>query len=358
MTDAVVEPVQRRAGVGDVLLDVRDLRTYFHVMDGTVQAVDGISFSIRRGGRLAIVGESGCGKSVTALSIMRLIDIPPGEIASGEILFDGTDLLTLDDAAMRQVRGGDIAMVFQEPMTSLNPVLTVGDQILEAVYLHQTRDKSEANEIAVQALADVGVPDPKRRLKQYPHELSGGMRQRIMIAMALSCAPKLLIADEPTTALDVTIQRQILELIKSIQERTGTALLLITHDLGVVAETVDDVVVMYAGRVVETGTVEEVLLHPRHPYSRGLLESIPSSDKRGKRLSAIRGVVPNPFRMPEGCKFQPRCPYAWETCVESEPDLIEIGSERTSRCWIHDPSFGSHLRAYDAAATMTTTGGG
>ena len=339
---------ERRAGVGDVLLDVRDLRTYFHVMDGTVRAVDGVSFSVRRGGRLALVGESGCGKSVTALSIMRLIDTPPGEFAGGEILFEDRDLLRVNDREMRHIRGGEIAMIFQEPMTSLNPVMTVGDQIVEAVLLHQKVDRKGAVAIAGQALKDVGVADPKRRLKQYPHELSGGMRQRIMIAMALSCNPKLIIADEPTTALDVTIQRQILELIKTIQAQTGAALLLITHDLGVVAETVDDVAVMYAGRVVETGTVEEVLLHPRMPYTRGLLESIPSQGKRGQRLSAIKGTVPNPFRMPEGCKFQPRCPYAWETCTEEEPGLIQIGAERTGRCWLNDPRFKSRLDEYEA----------
>jgi len=339
---------ERRAGVGDVLLDVRDLRTYFHVMDGTVKAVDGVSFSIRRGGRLALVGESGSGKSVTALSIMRLIETPPGEFAGGEILFDGVDILKLDTHAIRKVRGGEIAMIFQEPMTSLNPVMTVGDQIVEAVLLHQNVDHKGAVAIAAQALQDVGVADPKRRINQYPHELSGGMRQRIMIAMALSCNPKLIIADEPTTALDVTIQRQILELIKTIQAQTGAALLLITHDLGVVAETVDDVAVMYAGRVVETGTVEEVLLHPRMPYTRGLLESIPSQGKRGQRLSAIKGTVPNPFRMPEGCKFQPRCPYAWETCTEEEPGLIQIGEDRTGRCWLNDPRFRPRLDEYEA----------
>jgi oligopeptide/dipeptide ABC transporter ATP-binding protein len=231
-------------------------------------------------------------------------------------------------------------------MTSLNPVMTVGDQIIEAVNIHNKVNRKEAFEIAVAALKDVGVADPTRRAKQYPHELSGGMRQRIMIAMALSCGPKLIIADEPTTALDVTIQRQILELIKTIQERTGAALLLITHDLGVVAETVDDVAVMYAGRVVETGTVEEVLLQPRMPYTRGLLESIPSQAKRGQRLSAIKGTVPNPFRMPEGCKFQPRCPYAWETCEEQEPELLSIGTDRTARCWLNDPRFRDRLDAY------------
>jgi len=355
MTEATVETTatsaarERRAGVGDVLLDVRDLRTYFHVMDGTVKAVDGVSFSIRKGGRLALVGESGCGKSVTALSIMQLIDIPPGEFAGGEIIFDGVDLLKLKTSALRKIRGGEIAMIFQEPMTSLNPVMSVGDQIMEAVLLHHKVDKKGALAIATQALRDVGVADPTRRVRQYPHELSGGMRQRIMIAMALSCDPKLIIADEPTTALDVTIQRQILELIKAVQERTGAALLLITHDLGVVAETVDDVAVMYAGRVVETGTVEEVLLHPKMPYTRGLLESIPSQAKRGQRLSAIKGSVPNPFRMPNGCKFEPRCPYAWETCSESEPELIQLGPDRTARCWLNDKRFHDRLAEYEAS---------
>jgi oligopeptide transport system ATP-binding protein len=355
MTEATVNPTEasvareRRAGVGDVLLDVRDLRTYFHVMDGTVKAVDGVSFSIRRGGRLALVGESGCGKSVTALSIMQLIDVPPGEFAGGEIVFDGVDLLKLKSSELRKIRGGEIAMIFQEPMTSLNPVMSVGDQIMEAVLLHHKVDHKGALEIATQALRDVGVADPTRRVKQFPHELSGGMRQRIMIAMALSCDPKLIIADEPTTALDVTIQRQILELIKVVQERTGAALLLITHDLGVVAETVDDVAVMYAGRVVETGTVEEVLLHPKMPYTRGLLESIPSQAKRGQRLSAIKGSVPNPFRMPNGCKFEPRCPYAWETCSESEPGLIQLGVDRTARCWLDDPRFHDRLTDYEAS---------
>jgi oligopeptide/dipeptide ABC transporter ATP-binding protein len=353
MTEAVAAR-ERRAGVGDVLLDVRDLRTFFHVMDGTVKAVDGVSFSLRRGGRLALVGESGCGKSVTALSIMRLIETPPGEFAGGEIIFDGRDLLKLKNRDIHKVRGGEIAMIFQEPMTSLNPVMTVGNQIAEAVLLHQGVNRKQAEQVALQSLVDVGVPDPKRRLKQYPFELSGGMRQRIMIAMALSCNPKLIIADEPTTALDVTIQRQILELIKTVQERTGTALLLITHDLGVVAETVDDVAVMYAGRVVETGTVDEVLLNARHPYTRGLLESIPSQGKKGQRLSAIKGVVPNPFRMPPGCKFEPRCPYAWQAGAEEEPQLFELGPDRTARCWLYDHRFHDRLARYDAHITNET----
>jgi peptide/nickel transport system ATP-binding protein/oligopeptide transport system ATP-binding protein len=347
----------QRAGVGDVLLDVKDLRTHFHVMDGIVKAVDGVSFSLRRGGRLALVGESGCGKSVTALTIMRLIDTPPGKIAGGEIIFDGRDLLKLRDKEIRAIRGGEIAMIFQEPMTSLNPVLTVGSQILEAILLHQKVSKKEALEIAAEALVEVGINDPKRRLDQYPFELSGGMRQRVMIAMALSCKPKLIIADEPTTALDVTIQRQILELIKSIQERTGTALLLITHDLGVVAETVDDVAVMYAGRVVETGTVEEVLLEPQHPYTRGLLESIPSQGKKGQRLAAIKGVVPNPLRMPVGCKFEPRCPYAFTAGAEEEPPLIQTGDGRHARCWLYDPRYADHLAMYEGHVKNVPAGG-
>ncbi len=349
MTTDVQDGTQAlRAGVGDVLLDVRDLRTHFKVMDGLVKAVDGVSFSVRKGGRLALVGESGCGKSVTALSIMRLIETPPGIFAGGEIMFNGRDLLRLSDAEIRKVRGGQIAMIFQEPMTSLNPVLTVGAQLTEAILLHQETDKKGARRIAQKALEDVGVADARRRLDQYPHELSGGMRQRVMIAMALSCNPALIIADEPTTALDVTIQRQILELIKDIQTRTGAALLLITHDLGVVAETVDDVAVMYAGRVVETGSVDEVLLRPRHPYTRGLLESIPSQGKRGKRLSVIKGMVPNPFRMPPGCKFQPRCPYQWDDCGTGEPALISLDESISSRCFLHDPRFRDRLAAYDS----------
>ena len=336
-----------RARDPELLLDVRDLRTYFHTLDGTVRAVDGVDFSLKRGSTLAIVGESGCGKSVTALSIMRLIDKPAGEIVSGEIWFDGEDLRKADDHRIRQVRGGEIAMIFQEPMTSLNPVLSIGDQLREAVILHQHVGPKEADEIAVESLRDVGMAAAERRMKQYPHELSGGMRQRVMIAMALSCKPKLLIADEPTTALDVTIQRQILDLISEIQQRTGTGLLLITHDLGVVAETVENVVVMYAGRVVERGTVEEVLLGGRHPYTRGLLHSIPSRGKRGQPLNVISGVVPNPLRMPPGCKFQPRCPYQWKHC-EEEPDLIEISAGRAARCWLHDPAYALRLRAYDA----------
>jgi oligopeptide/dipeptide ABC transporter ATP-binding protein len=341
------------------LLDVRGLKTYFHVMDGTVKAVDGVDFSIPAGGTVGLVGESGCGKSVTAHTIMRLIDIPPGEIAAGEIWFDGRDLLKLSNSEMRHVRGGEIAMVFQEPMTSLNPVFTIGDQISEAVSLHNDVSKKEAVARAIESLKDVGVSAPERRVKQYPHELSGGMRQRAMIAMALSCNPKLIIADEPTTALDVTIQAQILELIKALQVRTGTALLLITHDLAVVAETVQTIAVMYAGRIVETGTVDQVLLAPQHPYTQGLLSSIPGVKKRGEALSVIKGVVPNPFRMPPGCKFQPRCPYAWDICAAGEPQLLATGSGQRSRCYLHAPEGANRRDAFEeaVAATMKGVGG-
>jgi oligopeptide/dipeptide ABC transporter ATP-binding protein len=314
------------------LLDVRDLRTYFDVMDGTVKAVDGVSFSIGRGRTLGVVGESGCGKSVTALSIMRLLDIPPARIASGEILFDGRDLLKLPEDEVRKLRGFEMAMIFQEPMTSLNPVFRVGDQVAEAVRQHLSVSQEEAANRSVEALRRVGISYPERRARQYPHELSGGMRQRVMIAMALSCEPKLLIADEPTTALDVTIQAQILELIRDIQEQTGAALMLITHDLGVVAEMVDEVMVMYAGRVVERGTAEDVLLTPKHPYTEGLLASIPSRGMRGQRLSVIHGTVPNPFNMPLGCNFAPRCPYRFEPCTVHDPRLGDVG-DRLVACW-------------------------
>ncbi|MEO8229775.1 MAG: ABC transporter ATP-binding protein [Chloroflexota bacterium] len=306
-------------------------------MDGVVRAVDGVSFSIMPGETLGIVGESGCGKSVTSLSIMRLLDMPPAEIPTGEILFEGRNLLELSDEEMRKVRGNDIAMIFQEPMTSLNPVFSIGDQIAESVIVHMGISKKAAMEKAVQALKDVGINNPERRVKQYPHELSGGMRQRVMIAMALACDPKLLIADEPTTALDVTIQAQILELIREVQDRTGASLMLITHDLGVVAETVKDVVVMYAGRIVEEGSVNEVLLAPKHPYTEGLLGSIPSKGKRGERLNVIQGTVPNPFNMPKGCNFAPRCPYAFEPCPENDPRIEEANPPDVA-CWLYTPA--------------------
>ncbi len=329
-----------RPGLGappadDVLLDVRHLRTYFKVMDGTVPAVDDISFSLKRGQTLGIVGESGSGKSVTALTIMRLLDIPPAEIGVGsEAWFDGREVLSLSDGEMRKIRGNDMAMIFQEPLTSLNPVFSVGDQIAEQVKLHMKVKEREARDRAVEMLRLVGIPSPERRAKQFPHELSGGMRQRVMIGMALSCDPKLIIADEPTTALDVTVQAQIMELLRAIQERTGAALMLITHDLGVIAEMVENVIVMYAGQIVEQGTVEQVLIEPRMPYTMGLIESIPTVEKRGGRLSAISGVVPSPFHLPPHCRFEPRCPYRWEICHTVTPELYDAGG-RLARCHLH-----------------------
>jgi oligopeptide/dipeptide ABC transporter ATP-binding protein len=309
---------------GERFVQVQDLRTYFDVMDGTVKAVDGVSFGVPRGGTIGLVGESGCGKSVTALTIMRLLEMPPARIPSGQVVVDGRDVLTLPEDEMRRVRGGEIAMIFQEPMTSLNPVFTIGDQISEAVIEHLKVTKKEAHERSVAALAQVGMSSPERRARQYPHELSGGMRQRAMIAMGLSCRPKMLIADEPTTALDVTVQAQILDLIRDVQAELGMALMLITHDLGVVAEMVDEVAVMYAGRIVEAGPVGEVFLSPRHPYTQGLLESMPSQAHRGRRLSVITGSVPNPFNMPPGCNFAPRCPRRFEPCGAHDPLLGPI----------------------------------
>jgi oligopeptide transport system ATP-binding protein len=348
MTEVIpVEVAQGAPPARDVLLDVRDMRTSFRVLDGVVKAVDGVSFSLKRGETLGVVGESGSGKSVTALTIMRLLDIPPAEIdAASEVWFDGREILKLPNDEMRKIRGNDMAMIFQEPLTSLNPVFTVGDQIAEQVTNHKRVSKRAAWDRAIESLQLVGIPSPERRVKQYPHEMSGGMRQRVMIAMALSCEPKLLIADEPTTALDVTIQAQILELLKSIQDRTDSALLLITHDLGVVAEMVNDVVVMYAGQVVEQGTVEELLVEPRAPYTMGLLESIPSVEKRGGKLSAIKGVVPNPFNLPPACRFEPRCPYHWELCRRVAPDLFPAGSSgRLARCHLHTPEGASRWPA-------------
>jgi oligopeptide/dipeptide ABC transporter ATP-binding protein len=353
----VEQPTDSLPPSDDTLLDVRNLRTYFHVMDGTVKAVDGVDFSVKKGEALGLVGESGCGKSVTALSIMQLIDQPPGEIFGGEIWFDGRDLLRLSRGEMRSVRGNDIAMIFQEPMTSLNPVFTIGDQIAEAVILHQHVRRGEAMQRAIKALASVGVSAPERRVRQYPHELSGGMRQRVMIAMAMSCEPKLLIADEPTTALDVTIQAQILELIKAVQAETGTALLLITHDLAVIAETVQNVAVMYAGRIVESGPVDDVLLKPKHPYTQGLLNSIPALHKRGRELDVIKGVVPNPFRMPPGCKFEPRCRYAWEACRQAEPELLAMpGLSVLARCYLQAPEGASRRAEFERVNSEAVRG--
>jgi peptide/nickel transport system ATP-binding protein/oligopeptide transport system ATP-binding protein len=306
------------------LLELRNLNVAFETNHGDVQPVRDVSFSIYPGQTVAVVGESGCGKSVTAMSILRLIPSPPGKVLSGEVRFGGRDLLQLSEREMRSVRGKEIAMIFQEPMTSLNPVYTVGDQIVEAVTLHQGVNASRAYKIAEDALHDVGIADPKRRLQSYPHEMSGGMRQRVMIAMALSCQPKLLIADEPTTALDVTIQAQILELLRKLQRDRNMAIMLITHDLGVVAENADVVAVMYASRVVEYATVEELFDHPKHPYTEGLFRSIPKLGADVERLDTISGTVPNPARFPSGCKFHPRCPRTRELAQQPGGETVEI----------------------------------
>ncbi|MEW6545442.1 MAG: ABC transporter ATP-binding protein [Bacillota bacterium] len=310
------------------LIEVKDLKTYFFTSDGVLPAVDGVTFHINRGETLGVVGESGCGKSVTSLSIMRLVPIPPGRYVGGEILFEGEDLLKKSEPEMRKIRGNDIAMIFQEPMTSLNPVYTIGDQIAEAIQLHQGLKRREAMAKAEHMLRLVGVPDPHRRIREYPHQLSGGMRQRAMIAMALSCNPKLLIADEPTTALDVTIQAQILELMKTLKRELGMAIMLITHDLGVIAEMAERVVVMYSGKVVEEAVVYDLFREPLHPYTEGLLTCIPRIDRPRGRLHVIEGVVPNPLEFPPGCRFHPRCPYAQDICRTQEPPLVEQGSRR------------------------------
>ena len=320
------------------ILEVRNLQTSFTTERGVLKAVDDVSFELSAGKTLGVVGESGCGKSVTSLSIMRLIPNPPGKITGGEILYKGRDLLRLSAEEMRKIRGNEISMIFQEPMTSLNPVFTIGNQLMEAILLHQDLSKSEALNKAVEMLRLVGIPAPEKRVRDYPHQLSGGMRQRVMIAMALSCNPKILIADEPTTALDVTIQAQILDLLRDLQQKTGLALLLITHDLGVVAEMAHDVVVMYAGRVVERAPVNEIFKSPKHPYTRGLLNSIPvlSRDPTGKvkksRLEPIPGIVPSLFDLPPGCRFQERCTLASEECRTSEPALRELTGIRSVRC--------------------------
>ena len=318
---------------GEALLSVRDLRTWFHTDQGVARAVDGVSFDVREGETLGIVGESGCGKTVTSLSILGLLPRPPAVIEGGSsIRFRGEELVGAREKRLRALRGNEISMIFQEPMSSLNPVYAVGDQISEALRLHRGMSRKEARAESVRLLAEVGIPEPERRVDEYPHQLSGGMRQRVMIAMALSCEPELLIADEPTTALDVTIQAQILELLASLRARHGMAVLLITHDLGVVAEVCDRVVVMYAGQVVETGDVHEIFADPKHPYTRGLLESLPSVDNPGQRLKSIPGTVPNPIAWPEGCRFMARCPLAGEGC-ERPQDLVDAGAGRLVRCW-------------------------
>jgi peptide/nickel transport system ATP-binding protein len=312
---------------------VKGLRTYFKVEGGTVRAVNGVNLTIPAGKTVGLVGESGCGKSITALSIMRLLE-SNGRIAAGEIMLHDRDLLKLSEPAMANVRGNDISMIFQEPMTALNPVFPVGDQIAEAVQLHQGAEVNP-EERAIEMLRLVGIADPKRRAREYPHQMSGGMRQRVMIAMALACDPDLLIADEPTTALDVTIQAQILDLMRALQKRTGAAILLITHDLGVVAEMCDDVAVMYGGRIVEHAPTKELFANPKHPYTVGLLESIPRLYKKRDRLHVIRGNVPNPLSVPPGCSFHPRCPKRFEPCDQYLPSLATIDTEHQAACFLY-----------------------
>ena len=315
------------------LLEVKNLKTYFYTDDGVAKAVDDVSFALDRGETLGLVGESGCGKSVSALSIMRLIAQPPGKIVNGEILFKGKDILKIPEKEMLDIRGNDIGMIFQEPMTSLNPVFTCGNQIEEAVILHQKLSKEDAKVKAIEMLKLVGIPAPEQRYNEYPHQLSGGMRQRIMIAMALSCNPEILIADEPTTALDVTVQAQILELINKLQRELGMAVIMITHDLGVIAEVSTRVAVMYASKVAEYGNVDQIFYNPKHPYTISLLNSIPKLNKGKSRLATIEGNVPAPTHYPKGCHFCTRCSFAIEKCWNEEPPVVQIEPEHTASCW-------------------------
>ena len=324
------------------LIEITDLKTYFYTEDGVVRAVDGVDFTIEPEKTLGVVGESGCGKSVTALSVMGLIQIPPGKIEEGEILYHQNgktrDLTGLNPKGKeyRSIRGNEIAMIFQEPMTSLNPVYTIGNQIMEAITLHQHLRKKEARKKAIEMLHAVGIPNPEQRVDEYPHQLSGGMRQRAMIAMALSCNPSLLIADEPTTALDVTIQAQVLDLMNGLRTDFDTAIMFITHDLGVIADMADDVVVMYLGKIVERSDVRSVFHEPKHPYTQGLMNSIPSLAMQKERLVPIKGVVPDPFEVPVGCGFEPRCPHAMEICKTKIPPLKEVANQHWGACWLYE----------------------
>ncbi|MBM4405636.1 MAG: ABC transporter ATP-binding protein [Chloroflexi bacterium] len=322
-------------GSGNLLLDVQDLRTYFYTHAGTVKAVDGVSWQLNEGETLALVGESGSGKSVSALSVMRLIPSPPGKIVSGKILFQGKDLLKLDQKGIRSVRGNKMAMVFQEPMTSLNPVLTIRRQLTETLELHLNMSKKAAKDRAIELLGMVGIPDAARRVDDYPHQFSGGMRQRVMIAIALACNPKLIIADEPTTALDVTIQAQVLEVIKNLSERFNTAVMIITHNLGIVARHADRVNVMYAGHIIETASAKDTYADPAHPYTLGLLQSVPRLDEpRKHRLVPIEGSPPDLTNLPKGCPFRPRCTFAVDRCAEENPALMPVGDKHWAACWV------------------------
>ncbi|MBW2094592.1 MAG: ABC transporter ATP-binding protein [Deltaproteobacteria bacterium] len=315
-----------------LLLSVENLAVSFRGKDGVARAVDGVSFDIRKGETVCIVGESGCGKTVSALSILGLVPSPPGEITAGKILFHGENLLGLDEEKLRTIRGKKIAMVFQEPLTSLNPVFTIGDQIEEAIEIHESLPKDEVHQRCVELLEDVGIASPGERIRDYPHQLSGGQRQRVMIAMALSCRPELLIADEPTTALDVTIQAQILQLLRSLQKKHGTSVLYITHDLAVVSHIATRIYVMYAGMIVEQGHTDHIFKSPKHPYTQGLLASLPSRLKRGQRLPSIPGTVPDPARRPAGCPFHPRCSHAIASCEKDFPNMCDYGGGHLSRC--------------------------
>ncbi|RWR13135.1 ABC transporter ATP-binding protein [Siminovitchia fortis] len=317
------------------LLDVKNLKTHFFTNKKVIPAVDGVDINIHKGETVALVGESGSGKSITSLSIMRLVPSPPGEIVDGSIFFDGTDLATLPEEEMYRIRGNDISMIFQEPMTSLNPVLTIGEQITEVLIYHKKLSKKEAARKAIDLLKMVGFSRPKEMLDDYPHRLSGGMRQRVMIAIAMSCNPKLLIADEPTTALDVTIQAQILDLMKDLSKQFHTSILLITHDLGVVSEIADKVLVMYCGQVVEEAQVDDLFNEPLHPYTVGLMNSIPSIDDDAERLVAIQGNVPSPEHYPKGCRFASRCPHAFDRCLQEVPGLLTVESSRSVRCFLY-----------------------
>ena len=322
------------------VLEIKDLKTYFYTPDGIVKAVDGINLSVKRGSILGIVGESGCGKSMTAMSILNLVPQPPGKIVSGEILYEGRDILKLKEPEMRAIRGAKISMIFQEPMTALNPVFTVGEQIAEALRVHKGMNRREAMDKAAELLSLVNIPSARDRIKDYPHQLSGGMRQRVMIAMAISCSPSIVIADEPTTALDVTVQAQVLDLLKQLMEKMGMSMILITHDLGVIAEAANDVAVMYAGRIVEYAGTEVLFAAPTHPYTEGLLNSIPRFDKKKReRLKAIPGIVPRLLDLPEGCKFYGRCGIAIDRCKKEEPLLKETAKGHLARCWVRERGY-------------------
>ena len=325
--------------MAETILEVKDLKTYFYTEEGVVPAVDGLDFTLSAGETLAIVGESGCGKSVTSLSILQLIKNPPGKIIQGEILYHGEDLCKIPEKRMRQIRGDEISMIFQEPMTSLNPVFTIGHQIMESLIYHQHCSKADAKARAVEMLRLVGIPDPEKNAECFPHQISGGMRQRVMIAMALACNPKILIADEPTTALDVTIQAQILRLLTDLREKTGAAIILITHDLGIVAQMAENVMVMYGGQAVEYSDVRSIYKKPLHPYTVGLLKSIPKLHEEQEKLYNIQGTIPSPHEFPKGCRFSPRCDECMDICRDHMPDLVTLPDGRKVRCWKYQEEF-------------------